>query len=41
MSLINQNEKDFGFCATQLHALAIRDLINQYANSKTELLSLE
>ena len=34
MSLINQNEKTLVFCATQLHALAIRDLINQYANSK-------
>lgn len=34
MSLINQNEKTLVFCATQLHALAIRDLINQYATSK-------
>jgi len=34
MSLINQNEKSLVFCATQLHALAIRDLINQYAASK-------
>jgi type I restriction enzyme R subunit len=34
MSLINQNEKTLVFCATQLHALAIRDLINQYADSK-------
>lgn len=34
MSLINQNEKSLVFCATQLHALAIRDLINQYATSK-------
>lgn len=34
MSLINQNEKTLVFCATQLHALAIRDLINQYAESK-------
>lgn len=33
MSLINQNEKSLVFCATQLHALAIRDLINQYATS--------
>lgn len=34
MSLINQNEKTLVFCATQLHALAVRDLINQYATSK-------
>ncbi|MBS3993638.1 MAG: DEAD/DEAH box helicase family protein [Bacteroidetes bacterium] len=34
MSLINQSEKSLVFCATQLHALAIRDLINQYATSK-------
>jgi type I restriction enzyme, R subunit len=40
MSLINQNEKTLVFCATQLHAaLAIRDLINQYAETKqSELL---
>ena len=34
MSLINQSEKTLVFCATQLHALAIRDLINQYVDSK-------
>ena len=34
MSLINQNEKTLVFCATQLHALAVRNLINQYATSK-------
>jgi type I restriction enzyme R subunit len=34
MSLINQSEKSLVFCATQLHALAIRDLINQYATSR-------
>jgi len=34
MCLINQSEKTLVFCATQLHALAIRDLINQYAESK-------
>lgn len=34
MSLINQSEKTLVFCATQLHALAIRDLINQYADTK-------
>lgn len=31
---INQNEKAIVFCATQNHALAIRDLINQYKKSK-------
>ena len=30
---INQNEKAIIFCATQDHALAIRELINQYKNS--------
>jgi len=30
MELINQNEKTLVFCATQAHALAVRDLINQY-----------
>lgn len=34
MSLINQNEKTLVFCATQLHALAIRDLINQMVTVK-------
>lgn len=34
MSLVNQSEKTLVFCATQLHALAIRDLINQYVESK-------
>lgn len=34
MSLINQNEKTLVFCATQLHALAVRDLINQYSTTK-------
>lgn len=31
---INQNEKAIVFCATQNHALAVRDLINQYKKSK-------
>ena len=31
---INQNEKGIIFCASQDHALAIRDLINQYKESK-------
>ena len=31
---INQSEKSIIFCATQDHALAVRDLINQYKKSK-------
>lgn len=31
---INQNEKTIVFCATQDHALAVRDLINQYKENK-------
>ena len=34
MDEINQNDKTIVFCATQNHALAIRDLINQYKESK-------
>jgi type I restriction enzyme R subunit len=34
MGQINQNEKTLVFCATQLHALAVRDLINQMKTSK-------
>lgn len=34
MNQINQNEKALVFCATQEHAAAIRDLINQFADSK-------
>src|SRR4029077_18724044 len=33
MGLINQNEKTLVFCATQDHALAVRDLINQMKTS--------
>lgn len=33
MSLINQNEKTIVFCATQVHALVVRDLINQMKTS--------
>lgn len=33
MDLINQNQKTLVFCATQIHAAAVRDLINQYASS--------
>jgi len=34
MSQINQKEKTIVFCATQAHALAVRDLINQIKTSK-------
>ncbi|MDZ4285558.1 MAG: DEAD/DEAH box helicase family protein, partial [Candidatus Sungbacteria bacterium] len=34
MDEINQNEKTIIFCATQDHALAVRDLVNQYKKSK-------
>lgn len=34
LSEINQKEKTIVFCATQDHALAIRDLINQHKTSK-------
>jgi len=34
LSEIDQKEKTIIFCATQDHALAIRDLINQYKDSK-------
>ena len=34
MDMMNQNEKTLVFCETQIHAAAIRDLINQYATSK-------
>jgi len=34
MSLINQNEKTLVFCATQAHALFVRDLINQMKTSR-------
>jgi type I restriction enzyme R subunit len=34
MDLINQNEKTLVFCATQEHAAAVRDLINQNKKSK-------
>ena len=34
MDLIDQREKTIVFCATQLHALAVRDLINQKKTSK-------
>jgi type I restriction enzyme, R subunit len=34
MDLINQNEKTLVFCASQDHALAVRDLINQMKTSR-------
>ncbi|MCR8667076.1 DEAD/DEAH box helicase family protein [Aestuariibaculum sp. M13] len=34
LSQINQNHKTLVFCATQVHAAAIRDLINQECDSK-------
>ncbi len=34
MDMIDQREKTIVFCATQLHALAVRDLINQTKTSK-------
>lgn len=35
MDMINQNQKTIVFCATQIHAAAVRDLINQYKTSKS------
>lgn len=34
LKMISQNQKTLVFCATQDHALAVRDLINQYCDSK-------
>jgi type I restriction enzyme R subunit len=34
MEMIDQREKTLVFCATQVHALAVRDLINQMKTSK-------
>ena len=34
LSKINQNQKTLVFCATQEHALAVRDLINQHSETK-------
>jgi len=36
MDEINQNQKALVFCATQDHAAAVRDLINQYRGSRAE-----
>jgi type I restriction enzyme R subunit len=37
MDQINQQEKTLVFCATQVHALAVRDLINQMSTSTNPL----
>lgn len=37
MGMIDQREKTIVFCATQVHALAVRDLINQAKTSKDPL----
>jgi hypothetical protein len=37
MDMINQGEKTLVFCASQLHALAVRDLINQIETNKDPL----
>ena len=34
LGLMNQNQKTLVFCATQVHAAYIRDLINQHADSR-------
>lgn len=34
MNAANQNAKTIIFCATQIHAAAVRDLVNQYKTSK-------
>jgi len=33
LDMMEQNEKSIVFCATQLHALAVRDLVNQHSES--------
>jgi len=33
LGMMEQNQKSIVFCATQLHALAVRDLINQHSDS--------
>ena len=34
LSEIDQNEKAIVFCATQIHAMVVRDLVNQYKTSR-------
>ena len=36
MDEANQNEKTIIFCATQIHAAAVRDLVNQYKKNKDQ-----
>ena len=36
MDEVNQNEKTIIFCATQDHAAAVRDLVNQYKDSTNQ-----
>ncbi len=38
MDAINQQQKTLVFCATQIHAAAIRDLINQCEEQESQLL---
>jgi len=33
LNMMDQNQKSIVFCATQIHALAVRDLINQHSKS--------
>jgi len=33
LNMMDQSQKSIVFCATQIHALAVRDLINQHSNS--------
>ena len=35
MDMIDHNQKTLVFCATQIHAAAVRDLINQHSSSKS------
>ena len=37
LRLINQNQKTLVFCATQIHAALIRDLINQHSDSSNSI----
>jgi len=33
LNIMDQSQKSIVFCATQIHALAVRDLVNQHSNS--------
>ena len=41
LSMINQNQKTLVFCATQRHAAMVRDMINQYNDSKIPTIELQ